>query len=74
MRLSSSASFPYLDASEVTSLPKFKETKRNLTRVSRIDRPMDGQTHSLIEMRELSNKAGYTAQDAPSMRTFHLRK
>ena len=22
----------------------------------------------------LKNKAGYTAQDAPSMRTFHLRK
>ena len=22
----------------------------------------------------LGNKAGYTAQDAPSMRTFHLRK
>ena len=23
---------------------------------------------------EKENKAGYTAQDAPSMRTFHLRK
>ena len=30
-----------------------------------------------IQREELSynlNKAGYTAQDAPSMRTFHLRK
>ena len=24
--------------------------------------------------RKKKNKAGYTAQDAPSMRTFHLRK
>ena len=23
---------------------------------------------------EVGNKAGFTAQDAPSMRTFHLRK
>ena len=23
---------------------------------------------------EMKNKAGYTAQDAPSMHTFHLRK
>ena len=26
------------------------------------------------EISQKKNKAGYTAQDAPSMRTFHLRK
>ena len=26
------------------------------------------------EKKGLKNKAGYTAQDAPSMRDFHLRK
>ena len=28
------------------------------------------KTNSILEL----NKAGYTAQDAPSMRSFHLRK
>ena len=29
---------------------------------------------ALVHLKRYPNKAGYTAQDAPSMRSFHLRK
>ena len=33
-----------------------------------------GENGTMSKKRKKKNKAGYTAQDAPSMRTFHLRK
>ena len=37
-------------------------------------RIFDKTLQDIIRFEENKNKAGYTAQDAPSMRTLHLRK
>ena len=48
----------------------FRETILHGSDSRRLVRHRNNMLMSLDE----SNKAGYTAQDAPGMRTFHLRK
>ena len=45
-----------------------------LYRQKRIEADVDLNRIYKIGLYELENKAGYTVQDAPSMRSFHLRK
>ena len=56
----------------------YKKTTRGQTlSVDKLTGGTEGRTDGqdlLQEWQTVSNKAGYKAHDAPSMRTFHLRK